>query len=280
MKQQTIDQSEWRQLCIDFHPTSTIYSISHEKNWSLGTIPFLVLQKYLVHFYENSHPVLFKQPGPLDFILRWEGHRWHQTRILQEQLIVHQQHHHSNHSHSHHLHNIIGTPASEMSFSFAPIITSNEQTHFIRRSNESDVFYHYITFGFSELYDKRNKLPEISGYGFELSLRCLKDQLKDYPSIIPKILQTIATSIFNLGLMLSCGTCIDFDRDSHRVAIIWDDPVLRSCNSPTGKVRFLSVFILERQEYSNALEQYKSIDNFITLAVLPTNPLFINTVLP
>ncbi|MCR4555521.1 MAG: suppressor of fused domain protein [Alphaproteobacteria bacterium] len=39
-------------------------------------------------------------------------------------------------------------------------------------------FWHFVTYGFSELYTKESKYPEISGYGFELTFKLKKTHIK------------------------------------------------------------------------------------------------------
>ena len=40
-------------------------------------------------------------------------------------------------------------------------------------------YYHFVTFGLSELYEKESKNKEYSGYGFELTVKLKKDGLED-----------------------------------------------------------------------------------------------------
>ncbi len=41
----------------------------------------------------------------------------------------------------------------------------------IWKSEHSIPHWHYVTYGFTELYEKKSEDPEVSGYGFELTFR-------------------------------------------------------------------------------------------------------------
>ena len=53
--------------------------------------------------------------------------------------------------------------------------------------------YHFLTYGFSELYEKESDDPEFSGFGFELTFRLACDAVDDEPSPWPlNFLQNLA----------------------------------------------------------------------------------------
>ena len=61
-------------------------------------------------------------------------------------------------------------------------------------------YYHFVTFGLSELYEKESKNKEYSGYGFELTVKLKKDGLEDEEAGIRGmcgILQAIAKITYN-----------------------------------------------------------------------------------
>lgn len=67
---------------------------------------------------------------------------------------------------------------------------------------DSGEYYHFVTFGLSELYEKECKNKEYSGYGFELTVKLKKDGLEDGEAGIRGmcgILQAIAKLTFNEG---------------------------------------------------------------------------------
>lgn len=63
-------------------------------------------------------------------------------------------------------------------------------------------YYHFVSFGLSELYEKESENKEYSGYGFELTVKLKKDGLEDEEEAIRGmcgILQAIATLTYNKG---------------------------------------------------------------------------------
>ena len=61
--------------------------------------------------------------------------------------------------------------------------------------------YHYITYGFSEIYEKETDNKEISGFGFELTFRLKYTEFSEkYPTWPINLLQNIAKVTFSKGL--------------------------------------------------------------------------------
>ena len=52
--------------------------------------------------------------------------------------------------------------------------------------------WHYITYGFSELYEKENDTPDVSGYGFELTFRLKRSGEEQPPSWPVSLLQNFS----------------------------------------------------------------------------------------
>ena len=64
-------------------------------------------------------------------------------------------------------------------------------------------YFHFVTFGFSELYEKESKDYEYSGYGFELTLKLKKSSLinkDDEIGCICGILQSLAKISYEDGV--------------------------------------------------------------------------------
>ena len=63
-------------------------------------------------------------------------------------------------------------------------------------------YWHFVTFGLSELYEKESENKEISGYGYEMTLKLKKYKFEDEEAEIKNIcgiLQSIARITFNKG---------------------------------------------------------------------------------
>src|SRR5258708_1224012 len=76
----------------------------------------------------------------------------------------------------------------------------------VYKSVTGHLHWHYVTYGFSELYRKETKDPEYSGYGFELTFRlsCAKAE-KQPPSWPLNLLQNLARYVFQSGRVLMPG---------------------------------------------------------------------------
>lgn len=131
--------------------------------------------------------------------------------------------------------------------------------------NEKGRFYHYITYGFSELYEKETDNPEVSGYGFELTFR-LKYEIAqtEYPVWPVNFLQNIARVVFEKGLNFddyhSLGTGpIRGDSDTEIKAILFiTDPELKQIDTDFGRIKFLQLYGITGAEYE--LIKNKQID--------------------
>ena len=69
------------------------------------------------------------------------------------------------------------------------------------RNPTPETHYHFVTYGFSELYEKESDDPEMSGYGFELTFRLACDAADDdEPPAWPlNFLQNLARYVFSTG---------------------------------------------------------------------------------
>ena len=70
--------------------------------------------------------------------------------------------------------------------------------------------WHYVSYGLTELYEKNQDDPEVSGYGFELSFRIRKEVSE--PPIWPvNLLQNLARYVFQTGNVLEAGDYMPFN---------------------------------------------------------------------
>src|SRR5262245_32119797 len=60
--------------------------------------------------------------------------------------------------------------------------------------------FHYVTYGFTELYEKESEDPNVSGFGFELTFRLACAADAEEPPVWPlNFLQNIARYVFSTG---------------------------------------------------------------------------------
>lgn len=106
----------------------------------------------------------------------------------------------------------------------------------------------YVSYGFSELYEKECEDPDISGYGFELTFR-LKKGSEDSPPIWPvNLMQNLARYVFSSGNAfadghhMDCNGPIALETDTALTALAFrTDPVFGEIDTPNGHVTFLQM---------------------------------------
>ena len=144
--------------------------------------------------------------------------------------------------------------------------------------------YHYITYGFSEIYEKETEDKKISGFGFELTFRLNYTEFSEkYPTWPINLLQNIAKVTFSKGMTfkeyqtLSSGP-IRLEPTTEIKGIIFPlDPTLKKMETENGKVEFLQIFGLTTSEYQNIIEKKTDRREFIS-EELNKNPLLITDV--
>lgn len=113
-------------------------------------------------------------------------------------------------------------------------------------------YYHFVTFGLSELYEKENENKEYSGYGFELTVKLKKDGLEDEEAGIRGmcgILQVIAKLTYNEGeifqpdeyIYTGQTTGMDPNGKSLITGFITQLDKLGEIETPNGKVQFVEL---------------------------------------
>lgn len=122
-------------------------------------------------------------------------------------------------------------------------------------------YYHFVTFGFSELYEKESEDIEYSGYGFELTFKLKmseeqKSRKKRELDIrdrelknICSILQELAKYVFETGEIFQPNeyiwtgqkTGIDADKKSKITGFITTLDVAKEIETPNGKVQFVEL---------------------------------------
>jgi suppressor of fused-like protein len=118
--------------------------------------------------------------------------------------------------------------------------------------------WHFVTYGFSELYEKETDDPELSGYGFELTFRLAQGEGdSDEPPPWPlSFLQNLARYVFTTGNAfderhhMTLNGPIAIGLSTHITAIMLIlDPELREIDTRNGHVKFLQIVGLCEDEY-------------------------------
>lgn len=115
--------------------------------------------------------------------------------------------------------------------------------------------WHYVTYGFTELYDKESDDPTESGYGFELTFRLKKDNEDEPPAWPVSLLQNLARYVFSSGNVFGPGHHMNangpiaLETDTKLTALGFrTDPELIDMDTPNGHMTFLQVVGITEDE--------------------------------
>ena len=125
----------------------------------------------------------------------------------------------------------------------------------IWKSEHSIPHWHYVTYGFTELYEKESEDPEVSGYGFELTFRLKRGKEKQPPTWPVSLLQNLARYVFSSGNAFGPGHHMNangpiaLETDTQLTALgFLTDPELGELDTPNGHFMFLQVVGLTEDE--------------------------------
>lgn len=117
--------------------------------------------------------------------------------------------------------------------------------------------WHYVTYGFSELYGKQWSDPAVSGYGFELTFRLARDAMEDGDPLgwVFSLLQNVARYVFRTGNGFDDGhwmnangpISLDHKTIIESIGFIFD-PELPAIDTPNGRLAFLQMVGLTLDE--------------------------------
>lgn len=144
-------------------------------------------------------------------------------------------------------------------------------------------YWHFVTYGLSELYEKESNNQDISGYGMEFTLKLKKDNYEDEEAEIKcicGILQAIARITFTKGELFKAyeylytgqTTGIDTKMQSNITGFITiPDNNFNSINTPNGIVDFVEFIGVTNDELLAIMNKkldvktlYEKLDSDIT----------------
>lgn len=119
----------------------------------------------------------------------------------------------------------------------------------VYRAQQPLPHWHFVTYGFSDLYEKETDDPDYSGYGFELTLRLVRQpDEQEPPAWTMNLLQNLARYVFSSGNIFRNGDHMDANgpimlgSDTKLTALGFiTDPELKEMDTPNGKVEFIQV---------------------------------------
>ncbi len=118
--------------------------------------------------------------------------------------------------------------------------------------------WHFVTYGFSELYEKETDDPQVSGYGFEMTVRVVDPKHVDEPPPwVFSLLQNLARYVFRSGNVFepnhhtTLNGPIALVRDTKLVAAAFarDPELAEELATPNGKLQFVQLVGLTQDEY-------------------------------
>lgn len=137
-----------------------------------------------------------------------------------------------------------------------------------------DNYFHFVTYGLSELFEKQNGNPERSGYGFELTVKLKKEGLEN-PAIevrhMCSLLQMVAGVTTNGGhqflpgqiLPLSKQRGIDVNGKSHITGFMTLEDELGTLATPFGKVQLIQLVGITAEETGKMMNKEMTIGQLL-----------------
>jgi hypothetical protein len=119
---------------------------------------------------------------------------------------------------------------------------------------EGDGHWHYVTYGLTELFDKTSAQADVSGFGFELTLRLPRAAGEETPPAWAlRLLQGIGRFVLAGHGPLDTGHVVDLggplvEGSGLTGVVLVPDPSLGKLPSPHGSILFLQLFGLTGEE--------------------------------
>lgn len=115
--------------------------------------------------------------------------------------------------------------------------------------------WHFVTYGLSELFEKTSERRDVSGFGFELTLRLPRPAADDRPPAWPlRLLQGLGGFVLSghapldTGHVIDLGGPLDGAGSALTGVVLVPDPQLGKLDTPHGSLLFLQLFGLAPDE--------------------------------
>ncbi|MEH1740643.1 suppressor of fused domain protein [Fusobacterium varium] len=135
-------------------------------------------------------------------------------------------------------------------------------------------YYHFVTYGLSELYDKESEDFDYSGYGFELTLKLKKSSLKNKEkelNCICGILQTLGRITFENGdifqpfeyIYTGQKTGMDSKSISNITGFVTVPDEVGEINTPNGLLQFVQLVGMTDAELKTITDKKNTVEEMI-----------------
>jgi len=138
---------------------------------------------------------------------------------------------------------------------------------------EGDGYYHFVTYGFSELYEKESENMEYSGYGFELTLKLKKAESIDEEELkcVAGIFQSLARYIFEGErgfqpyeyIYTGQQNGMDLKSRSKLTGFITIPDEMGIISTPFGKVEFIQLLGMTDKELKTLVDKQYTVKELI-----------------
>ncbi len=116
--------------------------------------------------------------------------------------------------------------------------------------------WHFVTYGFSELYDKDSDNPKVSGFGFELTFRLAAPPDSEDPAPwVFSFLQNLGRYVFKSRTRFEAGHRMNLNgpialgtNTAIRAIAFIADPELPTIQTPNGSVQFIQIVGITEDE--------------------------------
>ena len=140
---------------------------------------------------------------------------------------------------------------------------------------ESDDFFHFVSYGLSELYEKESENEEYSGYGFEFTLKLKKSSLNNVHTeleCICGILQSLAEETFSNGSIFKpyeyiyTGQTggIDSEGISNITGFVTVLDEAGEIITPNGKLQFIQLVGVTNDELQQIMKKQLTVQDLIS----------------
>ncbi len=140
--------------------------------------------------------------------------------------------------------------------------------------DEPSPHFHFVTYGFTELWDKESEDAETSGFGFELTFRLAREEDEEEPPAwVMHFLQNLGRYVFRTGNAFAPGHKMGLngpialgERTAITAICFAPDPELGAFHSSNGQAEFLQIVGITDDEYR--LIQDWCTDGFLELLAM------------